>query len=135
MLVSPKLRRDAERALALFPPDATKPSVYDEKPLDDLLTTNDAASSNCEAESICHPGHYIGESDRSALILHSSGTTGLPKPIYTSHRQTLTFATCHELPTDGRDLGVCLTTLPFYHVRSPSSLGVATMLTYGRGSG
>lgn len=57
------------------------------------------------------------EDDRNVLILHSSGTTGLPKPIYLAHRYMLGYATCHEFPeTDDQTLrGVTLSTLPLFH--------------------
>lgn len=58
-----------------------------------------------------------------AIILHSSGTTGLPKPIYLTHRYTLGYAACHRL-THAEAFGrVNLSTLPLYHVRcTPQTL-------------
>lgn len=59
----------------------------------------------------------VREHDRKILILHSSGTTGLPKPIYLAHRYMLGYATCHEFPTtDDQALrGLNLSTLPLFH--------------------
>ncbi|KAL7912366.1 hypothetical protein GGI35DRAFT_468558 [Trichoderma velutinum] len=54
------------------------------------------------------------ESERS-LILHSSGTTGFPKPIYLTKRYLLQYASCHELPDDEVIDWVNLSTLPLYH--------------------
>jgi acyl-coenzyme A synthetase/AMP-(fatty) acid ligase len=42
----------------------------------------------------------IQEDDRNVLILHSSGTTGLPKPIYLAHRYLLGYAACHRFAED-----------------------------------
>lgn len=54
-----------------------------------------------------------------AIILHSSGTTGLPKPIFLAHRYLLGYAACHRL-----EPSQCLgkrnvSTLPMYHVGIP----------------
>ncbi|KAL7939402.1 hypothetical protein V8C35DRAFT_326453 [Trichoderma chlorosporum] len=53
-------------------------------------------------------------SERS-LILHSSGTTGFPKPIYLTKRYLLQYASCHEFPDDEVTDWVNLSTLPLYH--------------------
>ncbi|KAI1172123.1 hypothetical protein F4777DRAFT_593123 [Nemania sp. FL0916] len=52
---------------------------------------------------------------RSALILHSSGTTGLPKPILLSHRYILGYAACHQFADDEAIDWVNFSTLPLYH--------------------
>ncbi|EHK17809.1 uncharacterized protein TRIVIDRAFT_194923 [Trichoderma virens Gv29-8] len=54
------------------------------------------------------------ESERS-LILHSSGTTGFPKPIYLTKRYLLQYASCHEFPGHEVIDWVNLSTLPLYH--------------------
>ena len=60
-------------------------------PYQDLLDTTDGKA----IESFRGPVHT---QDRlSAIILHSSGTTGLPKPIPLSHRYMLAYAACHHL--------------------------------------
>ncbi|KAI9375907.1 hypothetical protein BJX61DRAFT_548427 [Aspergillus egyptiacus] len=64
---------------------------------------------------ICDPHHYLDESDRDVLILHSSGTTGLPKPIYVSHRHLLSYVNCHRLENESDAQGVNVSTLPLYH--------------------
>ncbi|TGJ78534.1 hypothetical protein E0Z10_g10232 [Xylaria hypoxylon] len=51
----------------------------------------------------------------SSLILHSSGTTGYPKPIYLSHRYLLGYAACHDFSTSQHLYWVNLSTLPLYH--------------------
>ncbi|KAL4900540.1 hypothetical protein BDW74DRAFT_188176 [Aspergillus multicolor] len=50
-----------------------------------------------------------------ALILHSSGTTGLPKPISLAHRYVLGYAACHRLRPDQCVDRLTLSTLPMYH--------------------
>ncbi|KAK0702433.1 hypothetical protein B0T21DRAFT_112500 [Apiosordaria backusii] len=54
------------------------------------------------------PGH-------TALILHSSGTTGLPKPIPVPHRYLLGYAACHQFPASEAPSWVNFSTLPLYH--------------------
>ncbi|KAF5339641.1 hypothetical protein D9758_015595 [Tetrapyrgos nigripes] len=61
--------------------------------------------------------------DVDAYIMHSSGTTGLPKPIYHSQVYPLIYATSHRFPEpdpakfgeDGAPFGVHLSTPPVYH--------------------
>ncbi|KAF2675587.1 acetyl-CoA synthetase-like protein [Lentithecium fluviatile CBS 122367] len=76
----------------------------------DLATGKDVAGT-----PISSPGHYVGESDRHVLILHSSGTTGLPKPIYQPHRYLLGFSRCHERTEDEEVEALNISTLPLYH--------------------
>ncbi|KAJ8133349.1 hypothetical protein O1611_g272 [Lasiodiplodia mahajangana] len=52
---------------------------------------------------------------QTALILHSSGTTGLPKPIFLTHRYLLGYAACHQFAHDEEPDWVNLSTLPMYH--------------------
>lgn len=60
--------------------------------------------------------------DINAFIMHSSGTTGLPKPI--AHNQTypLIFAACHRFPEQKEPFRYQVSTLPLYHVRMSSSV-------------
>ncbi|RYC60404.1 hypothetical protein CHU98_g5812 [Xylaria longipes] len=52
---------------------------------------------------------------RNALILHSSGTTGLPKPVFLTHRYLLGYAACHQFAQEEEIDWVNLSTLPMYH--------------------
>ncbi|KAI0551133.1 hypothetical protein F4679DRAFT_594173 [Xylaria curta] len=58
---------------------------------------------------------YRNNGQRTALILHSSGTTGLPKPIFLPHRYLLGYAACHQFAHDEETNWVNLSTLPMYH--------------------
>lgn len=51
-----------------------------------------------------------------ALILHSSGTSGLPKPIYCTHAHFLAFSQCHEFETAEQRQGLTVSSSPFFHV-------------------
>ena len=59
----------------------------------------------------------VREDDCNVLILHSSGTTGLPKPIPLAHRYMLGYAACHEFAEeeDESRRGITLSTLPLFH--------------------
>jgi acyl-coenzyme A synthetase/AMP-(fatty) acid ligase len=57
--------------------------------------------------------------DLDAVIMHSSGTTGLPKPVYHSQTYPLIYAAAHRLPEQREPFGFNVSTLPLYHV-SPS---------------
>ncbi|KAK1635917.1 hypothetical protein BDP81DRAFT_450746 [Colletotrichum phormii] len=59
--------------------------------------------------------HYVSEDDRQVLILHSSGTSGLPKPIPCSHKYFLGYATCHSFASTAEAHGLTVSTLPFFH--------------------
>lgn len=62
-----------------------------------------------------------GPDDLDAIILHTSGTTGLPKPIFHAQAYVLLYATCHRLPPPKNPFRFNVSTLPLYHVRIPSS--------------
>ena len=70
---------------------------------------------NIQHGQVAYSNHFVSEEDRNALILHSSGTSGLPKPIYCAHRHFLGFAMCHDLSTSEMH-GLTLSTSPFFHV-------------------
>lgn len=85
--------------------------IYDQVGLKTLVDN----STEVTTDKIHTPGYYIDETDRNVLILHSSGTTGLPKAIFTSHGYLLSFTTCHDLPYSSSTEQPCLSTLPLYH--------------------
>ncbi|KAG6354789.1 hypothetical protein INS49_003870 [Diaporthe citri] len=65
--------------------------------------------------TICAPRHFLSDSDHNVVILHTSGTTGFPKPIYQPHKMLLGYACCHR-PTQTEDVeGLNLSMLPLYH--------------------
>ena len=63
-----------------------------------------------------HPHTPSYELDTNAIILHSSGSTGLPKPIYHAHEYLLNYATCHKFLPGEDTTRVCTSTLPLFHV-------------------
>lgn len=81
-----------------------------------LLEEGEAADAGRPATCTAHPNHFVSEEDRQVLILHSSGTTGLPKPIPCSHRYFLGYATCHSFSSDEEAHGLTISTPPFFHV-------------------
>lgn len=77
-------------------------------------TTNDTAVVP-DSEKYWRAGPAVDERNRNAVILHSSGTTGLPKPIYMAHRYLLGYAACHEISPAEDATWINMSTLPLYH--------------------
>ncbi|EED12746.1 NRPS-like enzyme, putative [Talaromyces stipitatus ATCC 10500] len=78
-------------------------------PYQDLLDTADGKA----IDSFKGPLHT--QDQLGAIILHSSGTTGLPKPIPLSHRYMLAYAACHLLEPKQCENRLNVSTLPLYH--------------------
>ncbi|KAL7941141.1 acetyl-CoA synthetase-like protein [Trichoderma barbatum] len=58
---------------------------------------------------------YPDNVDANILLLHSSGTTGLPKPIALTHRQ-LVFSVSHgDFDSEEEAQGTVISTLPLFH--------------------
>ena len=81
-----------------------------------LLEEGEAADAGRPAACTAHPNHFVSEEDRQVLILHSSGTSGLPKPIPCSHRYFLGYASCHSFSSDEEARVLTISTPPFFHV-------------------
>lgn len=81
-----------------------------------LLEEGEAADAGRPTTCTAHPNHFVSEEDCQVLILHSSGTSGLPKPIPCSHRYFLGYATCHSFSSNEEAHGLTISTPPFFHV-------------------
>ena len=114
LLVSQSLRRNAEEALATFEDRESTPSVYAQVSTEEWLDRVESEKFDL-TESICSQYHRGEPGDSNVLILHSSGTTGLPKAIRHSHKFLLLFADCHNLPPLKAE-GLNVSSLPLFHV-------------------
>jgi nucleoside-diphosphate-sugar epimerase len=70
--------------------------------------------------SIASVTHYVSDEDRDVLILHTSGTTGLPKAIPQSHRYLLSYAPLTSFQFDDAwtlrdEQRMTFSTLPLFH--------------------
>ncbi|KAL8850362.1 MAG: hypothetical protein Q9221_004682 [Calogaya cf. arnoldii] len=121
VLVSPRLRSVVTEAL-------TSGGNDEEFRVSEIKICDPAASDVIFASSkdrldgnIAHTNHYNSETDSDVLVLHSSGSTGLPKPVYCSHRHLLGFACCHDFVSDQIAQGLVISTSPLFHVSIASS--------------
>jgi nucleoside-diphosphate-sugar epimerase len=114
IISAPRLQRTADEASSLFADDEKKPAQHVQSHYESFIRPINGHDTT--RKSTCHPDHYVGELDRAVLILHSSGTTGLPKPIYHSHRFLLNYTVCHLFSGAEEAEGLNLSTLPLYHV-------------------
>ena len=104
ILVSPRALGTVHEARSLLTSDLR---IHTQTPYEDFLHQKTPVVERCD---------LVEETDRNVLILHSSGTTGLPKPIYHGHKYLLGYAGCHLLSDEGVVRGRNLSTLPLYHV-------------------
>ena len=94
---------------------AAAPSQHAPLTLDQLLEGSDG---HLAAQKSHWPiSSSSSHADRCILMLHSSGSTGLPKLIRCSHRYLLSFASCHSFDQDLDFRGPNVSILPLFHVR------------------
>lgn len=84
--------------------------------LDLLQKSRDGLTGGC----ISYGRHYISDEDRNVLILHTSGSTGLPKAVPQSHRFLLSSAPFTSFQFDHSwtlqdEQRLAFWTLPLYH--------------------
>jgi acyl-CoA synthetase (AMP-forming)/AMP-acid ligase II len=114
MVVSPRLYDTAQEGGVLVQSDDLRPTLYERNTYEFFL--GDKGLPVPPERSIQVPGYHTSEIDRRVIILHSSGTTGLPKPIYQSHEYLLGFAAAHAFSSDAEAQHLNFSTLPLYHV-------------------
>lgn len=114
IIVSPRLKGTVTEALSTNGSSNNALALYVQSPYGGFLSSEDIHY--LPKERLYVPRHFISEEDRNVLILHSSGTTGLPKPIYTSHRYSLSFSACHAFLSNKEAQSLTVSTLPLYHV-------------------
>ena len=102
----------SSQALATIPSERIKPTSYQQQPAESFFDDDNASPTR----NICRPHHYLDDTDRNVLILHSSGTTGMPKPIYSSHRHLLSFAAAHDFADLAQAQAPNVSTPPLFHV-------------------
>ncbi|KAL2067492.1 hypothetical protein VTL71DRAFT_1917 [Oculimacula yallundae] len=116
IIASPNLQKTASEGLELLRgQDDNFLSLYCPQPYEKFIGDQETPSDTGTNVLVPDPDHYIDQWDRNVIILHSSGTTGLPKPMYTSHAYWIGYATCHAFPDVEAARGLNTTTLPLYH--------------------
>ncbi|KNZ77600.1 L-aminoadipate-semialdehyde dehydrogenase large subunit [Termitomyces sp. J132] len=113
VLVSSHVAESSKDAIVILQSEGALPvpTLVHALGYDDLLTPEH------DRNDIQIPFMYTSwkRDDLDALIMHSSGTTGLPKPIYHGQTYPLLFATCHRLPEQQEPFRYVVSTLPLYH--------------------
>jgi len=111
VIVSQRCQRAASEAVASYCSGENIPDMYEPISCGHFLE-------DAEWDSLDIPPKYdiVNETDCNVLILHSSGTTGLPKPIYHPHKYMLGYAACHLFEEQDKVDGVNCSTLPLFHV-------------------
>ncbi|KAI0090839.1 hypothetical protein BDY19DRAFT_740627 [Irpex rosettiformis] len=115
ILVSPQLDTLSQESVCLFTKqygESEPPSVHLVPPFTKFLDPrNDLDPHNAPL-----PPRFA-DVGRDAVIMHSSGSTGLPKPIFHSNGYLLGYAACHRLSARDSEGAINVSTLPLYHVR------------------
>lgn len=115
VLINSQVSRASEEALKLLHADVdgpVPPNFLSALKFEDLLFPN------VTLRQTKIPPRYTAwvREDLDAVIMHSSGTTGLPKPIYHSQTHPLIYAAAHRLPEQRDPFCFNVSTLPLYHV-------------------
>jgi acyl-CoA synthetase (AMP-forming)/AMP-acid ligase II len=116
LLVSQRTEESARRAVPQTADGGDTARLVTVAPYSDLLPKEPETQDNKRKGQ---RGDTRPSDSPGALILHSSGTTGLPKPIRLSHRYLIGYAGCHRLSAEEAAGRLILSTLPLYHVRTP----------------
>lgn len=119
IICSKRMERGAKEAIQCFSPGQALPTIVSAityGQLIRLLSTNNSGLGTLSSSS------SLLEDLPGSIILHSSGTTGLPKPIPLTHRYLLGYATCHRLKPEEAEGRLNVSTLPFYHVSKEEEL-------------
>lgn len=114
VLINSQVSRASEEALKLLHADVdgpVPPNFLSALKFEDLLFPN------VTLRQTKIPPRYTAwvREDLDAVIMHSSGTTGLPKPIYHSQTHPLIYAAAHRLPEQRDPFCFNVSTLPLYH--------------------
>lgn len=115
-MISAQVSRAAKATLSLLqstPESEPIPNFIDALSYEDLLRTD-----HPHLQDLAIPPVYTDfrHEDVDAIIMHSSGTTGLPKPIHHAQAYLLIYAACHRLPEQRDPFRFNVSTLPLYHV-------------------
>lgn len=113
VLISPRLYKTYKAGIDPTSLGDIAVNFYERKPYEFFISQSEIEE---QTASVCKPHYHIDETDRQVIILHSSGTTGLPKPIHQSHEFLLGFAAAHRFSNQKDAESVNLSTLPLYHV-------------------
>jgi acyl-CoA synthetase (AMP-forming)/AMP-acid ligase II len=115
VLINPQVFRTSKEALELLQSDSDLPVIPN---FIEALTYEDILYPDITLQALDIPSKYTDwlREDLDAVIMHSSGTTGLPKPIRHSQAYPLIYATAHRLPEQTDPFRFNVSTLPLYHV-------------------
>ena len=121
ILTSPKLARTAKEALSLSDlPLPSLPTLCEVGSYLQFLKPLQVGSDVALKDGICSKYHYVNKNECNVVVLHSSGTTGLPKPMYHAHEFLMRFVGCHEFQIGPESESWNASTLPLYHVWIPN---------------
>ena len=107
-----RISKETSELIAESSPDK-KPSFIEALGYEDLLDNEHPAHASFPV-----PPAYVYKErhELGAVIMHSSGTTGLPKPVYHSPSYHLVYAACHRMPEQIEPFAYNVSTVPLYHV-------------------
>ncbi|EPQ54396.1 acetyl-CoA synthetase-like protein [Gloeophyllum trabeum ATCC 11539] len=117
LLINGQVHRAAKETASLLNSDAQStstpiPAFLDAIGYEDLL---DPVSPSHAGAPVPPVFAAYDRTATDAIIMHSSGTTGLPKPIYHATGYVLIYAACHRLPEQTEPWEFNVSTLPLYH--------------------
>ncbi|KAI9674800.1 MAG: putative NRPS-like protein biosynthetic cluster [Caeruleum heppii] len=116
LLVTSQTKRAADSAMSLlearqYPALGCSEAIA----LEACLHWSDEDSSSPAQARYRRSLEVVDEQKCGTVILHSSGSTGLPKPIYHCRKYLMVYATCHLYPRNAVVAGTCVSTLPLFH--------------------
>ena len=118
IICSTRTERSAVEAVRNFGQEEKAPAIVIVAPYQVLIESCSRKTNIAPERAFTYKTPF--EDLPGSLILHSSGTTGLPKPVPLTHRYLLGYAACHRLEPEEADGRLNVSTLPLYHVSLPN---------------